>query len=61
MTCWSTFGQSLLLAYLLIMGLMTIAMRSPVAGLLAMLPNAVPCLTVFGLLGWHQIVASILA
>ncbi|MFV0445364.1 MAG: efflux RND transporter permease subunit [Planctomycetaceae bacterium] len=46
------FGQSLLLAYVLILALMTLALRSLRAGLLSMLPNVVPCLTVFGLLGW---------
>ena len=46
------FAQSLLLAYGLIFVLMTVAFRSLPAGGLSMLPNIVPCLTVFGLLGW---------
>ena len=46
------FIQSLLLAYVLILALMILALRSVVAGLLAMIPNVVPNVVVFGGLGW---------
>lgn len=46
------FAQSLLLAYAQIFLMMLIALRSLPAGIVSMLPNMLPCLTVFGLLGW---------
>jgi hypothetical protein len=46
------FTQSLLLAYGLILALMAFALRSLRGGMLSMLSNIVPCLAVFGLLGW---------
>jgi len=46
------FIESLLLAYVLIMLMMCLAMRSIMAGILAMIPNAIPCIAVFGGLGW---------
>ncbi|MGD9713352.1 MAG: RND family transporter [Thermomicrobiales bacterium] len=45
------FIESLFLAYALILLLLVLAMRSVVAGLLAMIPNIIPCVAVFGLLG----------
>lgn len=48
------FAQSLLLAFALITGMMTLALRSVRAGVLAMFPNMTPCIAVFGLLGWFD-------
>jgi predicted RND superfamily exporter protein len=46
------FAESLLLAFGLISLMMSLALRDVRAGLLAMFPNMLPCITVFGLLGW---------
>lgn len=46
------FIESLLLAYVLILGLMIVALRSIPGALLAMIPNVVPSVAVFGVLGW---------
>ncbi|MEZ6067105.1 MAG: MMPL family transporter [Planctomycetaceae bacterium] len=46
------FASSLLLAFGLILLMMSVALRSLPAGLLSMIPNLVPCVTVFGVLGW---------
>lgn len=46
------FAESLLLAFGLISLMMSLALRDVRAGLVAMFPNMLPCITVFGLLGW---------
>lgn len=46
------FAESLLSAYLMILVMMAVALRSVSGGLLSMFPNIVPCIVVFGLLGW---------
>lgn len=48
------FWKSLLSAFLLITIVMIVALRSPKAGFVAMIPNLTPILLVFGLLGWMQ-------
>jgi predicted RND superfamily exporter protein len=44
--------QSFALAFVTIMAVLAVFLRSPAAGLLAMLPNVFPVVIVFGLLGW---------
>lgn len=46
------FWKSFTSAFVLITLVMMIALRSPVAGLVAMIPNIQPLILVFGLLGW---------
>jgi hypothetical protein len=48
----SDFAQNLISAYAMIFVMNSCVLRSIRAGLISMLPNVVPCLTVFGLLGW---------
>jgi len=44
--------QSFALAFVTIMAVLAVFLRSPAAGLLAMLPNVFPVVIVFGILGW---------
>ena len=46
------FWKSFTSAFLLISIVMILALRSPVAGIVAMIPNLTPILLVFGILGW---------
>ncbi len=45
---------SFLWAFILVAIMMTCLLRSPLAGLLSMVPNIAPALTVFGLMGWRH-------
>jgi predicted RND superfamily exporter protein len=59
----SDLGYSFLTAFLLIAPVMMLIVRSPLGGLLLMIPNVLPVVLVFGSMGWLQIkldVASIL-
>jgi uncharacterized protein len=59
----SDLGYSFLTAFLLIVPVMMLIVRSPLGGLLLMIPNVLPVVLVFGSMGWLQIkldVASIL-
>jgi predicted RND superfamily exporter protein len=51
--------ESLLLAFALIAVVMIIVLRSPSAGLLAMIPNSFPVVVIFGLMGWLRIKVDI--
>ena len=51
--------ESMFWAVVAIAIVMAIVLRSPVAGLLSMIPNVFPVLTVFGLLGWLGIKVDI--
>lgn len=53
------FWKSVLTAFVLITVIMIISLRSPVAGLVAMIPNVTPILLVFGSLGWMRISTDI--
>jgi len=47
--------KSLLLAFVLIAIVMTFVLRSPLAGLISMIPNLFPVIIVFGAMGWMGI------
>ncbi|MCA9061393.1 MAG: MMPL family transporter, partial [Planctomycetaceae bacterium] len=49
------FWSSFMSAFLLISVVMILALRSPVAGVVAMIPNLTPIMLVFGILGWSGI------
>lgn len=51
--------ESIALAFVLIALLMMVVLRSPVAGLLSMLPNMFPILVIFGMMGWMSIAVDI--
>ncbi|MBN1590425.1 MAG: MMPL family transporter [Pirellulales bacterium] len=44
--------ESFLLAFVLIAVAMAVLLRSPIAGALSMIPNLLPCVLVFGVMGW---------
>jgi predicted RND superfamily exporter protein len=46
------FARNLVLTFAMVFVMMTLALRNIAAGLLAMLPNLVPSIAVFGTLGW---------
>ena len=50
--------RSLLIAILLILGCMTLVLRSLKLGLLAAIPNLLPLLLIFGLMGWAGVMLS---
>lgn len=56
---FSGFWESFATAFLLISGVMLLALRSVRAGLLAMIPNLTPICIVFGILGWLDIPVDI--
>jgi hypothetical protein len=51
--------QSILWATLLIAGVMMVLLKSPIAGVLAMIPNVFPIVVIFGALGWLDIKVDI--
>jgi predicted RND superfamily exporter protein len=48
----NAFLESFVLAFVTIVAVLALFLRSPAAGLLAMLPNIFPVVIVFGVLGW---------
>ncbi len=48
----SDLGTSFMMAFLLITPVMMVVVRGFVAGLLAMIPNVLPVVVVFGMMGW---------
>jgi predicted RND superfamily exporter protein len=51
--------ESLVLAFCLIAVVMVCVLRSPSAGLLAMIPNMFPVVVIFGIMGWTGILVDI--
>ncbi len=51
--------QSILWATILIAGVMMILLKSPIAGVLSMIPNVFPIVIIFGALGWLDIKVDI--
>jgi predicted RND superfamily exporter protein len=51
--------ESLMLAFALIAVVMICVLRSPSAGLLAMIPNLFPVVVIFGIMGWTGILVDI--
>ena len=51
--------NSLVLAFVLIAGVMVLVLRSPSAGLLAMVPNIFPVVVIFGVMGWLGVLVDV--
>ncbi len=54
-TLLNDLTESFFMAFLMITLVMICVLRSPTAGLLAMLPNVFPAVVVFGLMGWLSV------
>jgi predicted RND superfamily exporter protein len=51
--------ESLATAFLLIAVVMMIVLRSPTAGLISMVPNLLPVIVIFGMMGWTNILVDV--
>jgi len=51
--------DSILMAFGLISVVMIVLLKNPLAGMMAMIPNAFPVIFIFGIMGWTQIMVDI--